>query len=65
MQVPPGAYRGIKRALGVSYMGKIEWQSPQYFLELPDAPGSQFLSTEVEVTGHVEAGSVILKRGHR
>lgn len=61
MQVPAGAYSGTLKALGVTYMGRIQWQPPQYWLVLPEsAAGSPFLSAEVEVTSHVANGSVIV-----
>ena len=56
MKVPAGIYAGIKREFGMAYMGRTAWLLPEYLLNLPDALGSQ-----VEVTKHVAAGTVLLK----
>lgn len=61
VQVPPGTYAGLKRELGVSYMGKIVWQSPEYLLDVPGKPGDVYLSTQVDVTQHIAHGTVAIK----
>jgi hypothetical protein len=61
VKVPAGKYAGIKRELGVPYMGKTVWQPPEYLLEIPEAPGSTFLSSQVDVTAQVSAGTVIVR----
>ena len=60
-KVPAGTYGGVKRDFGMAYMGKTAWLLPEYLLNLPDTPGSTFLSLQVEVTQHVAAGTVLLK----
>lgn len=59
--MPPGTYAGLKRELGVSYMGKIDWQPPEYLMDIPGKPGDLFLSTQVDVTQHVTEGTVAVK----
>jgi len=43
------------------YMGKTAWLLPEYLLNLPNTPGSTFLSSQIEVTQYVAAGTVLLK----
>jgi hypothetical protein len=60
-KVPAGTYGGVKREFGMVYLGKTGWLLPEYLLNLPDAPGSTYLGSQVEVTKHVAAGTVLLK----
>jgi hypothetical protein len=61
MKVPAGIYAGIKREFGMLHMGRTAWLLPEYLLKLPDASGCMFLSSQVDVTQHVAAGTVLLK----
>jgi hypothetical protein len=60
-KVPAGTYDGVKREFSMVYMGKTAWLLPEYLLNLPDTSGSTFLSSQIEVTQYVAAGTVLLK----
>ena len=59
--VPAGTYGGVKREFGMAHMGKTEWLLPEYLLNLPDTPESTYIGSQVVVTTHVAAGTVLLK----
>ena len=60
-KVPAGTYGGVKREFGMVYRGRTAWLLPEYLLNLPDNSGSTPLSSQVEVTKHIAAGTVLLK----
>lgn len=58
VRVPPGTYAGKKKELGVTVMGKLSWQSPEYLMVIPQPPGGTFLELEVGVTAQVNDGTI-------
>jgi hypothetical protein len=60
-KVPAGTYDGVKREFSMVYRGKTAWLLPEYLLNLPDTPRSTFLSSQIDVTQYVAAGTVLLK----